>query len=196
LADGDEGGDFQSRTTRTGGSFKFSVSSAGANMNLKLAVFGLAMASLLLPNRVHAQTAFAGNLRGINQIDLLVEVLSENAKACQITDALIHDAFMYPASSARFAMKEGHDRSPFMYFNITTLFNKLNELCVSYISMHLQIHQDVKLEATGRSVFTTVQLWSGGAMGISTRDRHGQVVRDVVATHTKKFITDWNLGNQ
>jgi hypothetical protein len=165
-------------------------------MKLKLAVFWLAMASLLLPNRVQAQTAFAGNLRGINQIDLLIEVLSENAKACQITDALIHDAFMHPASSARFTMKEGHDRLPFMYFNITTLFDKPNELCVSNISMHLHVHQDVKLEATGRSVFTTVQLWSGGAMTISTRGRHGQAVRDVIATHTKKFITDWDLGNK
>jgi len=168
-------------------------------MNLKLAVFGLAMTSLLLlllPNRVHAQTAFAGNLRGINQIDLLIEVLSENAKACQITDALIHDAFMNPANGARFAMKEGQDPFPFMYFNITTLFDRLNELCVSNISMHLQVHQDVKLEATGRSVFTTVQLWSGGAMRISTRDRHGQAVRDVIETHTKIFIADWNLGNK
>jgi hypothetical protein len=97
-----------------------SFSTAGANMNLKLAVFGLAIASVVLGDQAQAQT-YRNQLRGINQIGFLIENLDEDQKECQLTEALIRDAFMYPASGARFVVNKTSN-PPHMYFGITTLF--------------------------------------------------------------------------
>jgi hypothetical protein len=38
-------------------------------------------------------------LIGLTRVHLVVENLSKDAEACGITKSMIHDAFMYPASS-------------------------------------------------------------------------------------------------
>src|SRR5262249_50201094 len=100
--------------------FSYWFSTGGANMNLKLAV-GLVIASLLLGDQAQAQT-FGNQLRGINQISLRIEPLDEDNKECQVTEALIRDAFMFPASGARFGVQEKFALPP-MYFNIMTLLS-------------------------------------------------------------------------
>jgi hypothetical protein len=59
-----------------------------------IAIFGLV---ILLSSQAQAQTV-GNNLRGVNQFKLLFQPLDGEAKECQLTEALIHDAFMYPAS--------------------------------------------------------------------------------------------------
>jgi hypothetical protein len=163
-------------------------------MNWKLAAFGIVIASILLAEQAQPQPQPSrAKLRGINQIGLTVEVLSEVAKECRISEALIRDAFMYPASSARFAVKE-NVLLPYMYFNIITL--KPVQLCASAIDMSFRVSQGVKLEASGQFIFATIELWNDGGLRVSSNHQHGQAVRNEIEEETKKFITAWNLDNR
>jgi|SRR5215470_302564 len=118
---------------------------AGANMKSKLAIFGLAMTSLVLIDQALAQT-LDNVLRGINRIGL-IEQLDEDAKECRITETLVRDAFMHPASGGRLVIANDPISLPFMYMKITTLFHKQSQLCSSNVDMRLQVHQGVKLDA-------------------------------------------------
>ena len=162
-------------------------------MNLKLAVFGVVIASLLFADQAQAQT-LGNKLRGINQISLLIEQLDDATKACQITDALIQSAFMYPASGARFVVVKTSINVPNMYFNIVTV--RPNQICVSNIDMLLYVDQEVKLKASNRDIYAVIQLWTGGSIRSSANGQHAQAVRDTIERVTKKFITDWNLDNK
>jgi hypothetical protein len=168
-------------------------------MNLKL-TFGLLTASILLAEQAQAQ--MSGNqLRGIDQITLVFEQLDEDQKECQITEALIRESFMYPASGARFVVKETMPGVPhgfpFIHFNITTLSSRQNQACLSNRDMRLRAIQDVKLVASGRNIFGVIQLWfGGGVLQVSPKGRHGQAIREGIEEKTKKFITDWNLDNK
>jgi hypothetical protein len=164
-------------------------------MNLRLAVFGLAMTSVLLSEQAIAQT-YGNQLRGINQISLLIEPLDEDQKECQLTEALIHDAFMYPASGARFVIVKEAIAVPKMYFNITTLFFRQNQVCFSNVDIRLQVHQEARLETSGRSILATILLWNVSSVRSSVRGRHAQPIREAIEEATKKFVTDWNLDNK
>ena len=165
---------------------------------MKLAVFGLVVAGLL---SAQAQARTNGNqLRGINQISLQFDRFNDDEKDCHITQNLIRDAFMYPASTARFIVKEtvGVPHGlPFMDFNVNTILFKSDQLCFSNIDMRLRVFQDAKLEASGRYIFAFIEVWSVGSMlRVSDNGRHRQLVRDAIEGATKKFITDWNLDNK
>ena len=131
---------------------------AGTNMKSKLAILGLAMTSLVLVDQAQAQT-LDNVLRGINRIGLLIEQLDEDAKECQITETLVRDAFTYPASGGRLVIANDPISLPFMYMKITTLLHKQSQLCSSNVDMRLQVHQGVKLDASGRNIFGTIELW-------------------------------------
>src|SRR4051794_18019838 len=77
----------------------------GANMNLKVLVFGIVIASILLAEQAQAQTR-GNQLRGINQMRLVVDPPVTYGRECQITETLVRDAFMFPASGARFVVKD------------------------------------------------------------------------------------------
>ena len=163
-------------------------------MKPKLVVFGFFVACLLLDGQAQAQT-YRNQLRGINQIGLLVEPLDDDQKECGLTEALIRDAFMYPASGARFVVKEVVG-VPHMYFNITTLFFRQNQVCFSNIDVRLRVFQEMKLEASGRNILATIQLWNDTLVRSSSKGRHAQAIREEIDQKTKKFITDWNLDNK
>jgi hypothetical protein len=165
-------------------------------MNSKPAVFALVIASLLLADKAQAQIYPINDLRGINRIRLLVEKLNESHDECRITEALIRDAFMYPASGARFVVVNDILGVPFMYFNIATMWIKSDQRCFSHVDMRLQVNQNVKLEASGRTIFSTIELWTLQSIWTSGKDRHAQAIRDSIEQMTKKFITDWNLDNK
>lgn len=163
-------------------------------MNLKRAVFGLLMGSFLFADQAQAQT-YRNQLRAINQISYLLEPLDEDQKECQLTEALIRDAFMFPASSARFVVQEQLGL-PAFYINVTTLLFKRNDVCFSNIDMRLRVFQEMKLETSGRSIFATILLWNVSSVRSSVKGQHGRSVREAIEEGTKKFITNWNLDNK
>jgi len=167
-------------------------------MNSKLAVFGIVIASLLLGEQAQAQTR-GNSLRGINQIDLVIPALNKSSEECQITEALIRDAFMYTASGARFSLIRDSQFQffvPFFYFNTMTLSFKPDQLCVSAIEMRLRVTQQVELKASGQSILARIELWNDGSIRSSAKGQHGDVIRDWIERATKRFITDWNLDNK
>lgn len=133
-------------------------------------------------------------LRGLKQINLLIERLDNNSQTCGITEALIRDAFMFPVSSSRMQISNAYD-VPTFYIQVTTLHDRTG-LCVSSINMRAYNFQSLKLTYGTTKDYFKIELWSEGWVGYTQATRHGQRIRETIETLTKKFVTAWNLANK
>src|ERR1039458_3917383 len=88
-------------------------------------------------------------LWALKRINLLIENLSNDAQSCGITNALVREAFMYPASSARFSVEQGSS-IPTFYILITTVRTQ-NGICASSVKVEVYSFEMVKLTFSGRS---------------------------------------------
>jgi hypothetical protein len=131
-------------------------------------------------------------LKDVKQITLLVEELHKDSTYCGVTKDFIREAFMYPASSARFKVV-GSSPAVF-YINVNT--GRAGDDCFSAIDIQLYMYQRVKLQLSNRIVYDDVVLWSTGGILGSDRSTHGQKIREAVEEYTKRFIPQWNLDNK
>jgi hypothetical protein len=135
-------------------------------------------------------------LSGLKRINLLIENLTNDAQSCGITNALVREAFMYPASSARFSVEQGSS-IPTFYILITTVRTQ-NGICASSVKVEVYSFEMVKLTFSGRSDFAAkVALWQFDWLGIDFDPHiHGEAIKKILDEATRSFITDWNLANK
>jgi hypothetical protein len=162
---------------------------------------GFVLLGLLFSDQAQSQTT-SNRLSGVKEISFLIERDDDDANECRITEDLIRDAFMYPLSGGRFAVKERPVLDvPYMYISIPTMFFKQRQHCVWHILMQLGVPQGVTLTASGRTVFAKVELWHerfmmSSALKDYAGQDHARRVREAIEEMTKKFITDWDLDNK
>jgi hypothetical protein len=143
----------------------------------------------------HAQTNRSGDLKGMTKIHLLIETLTDDAKACGITKELIRDAFMYPASSSRLQITSDPD-SPIFYIQVSTLRLNPEGICFSSVYYESYNSQFVQPDFAPTPKLYDVVFWKTGSVFFSVNNRHTQLVRENVEDYTKRFLTIWNLDNK
>jgi hypothetical protein len=139
-------------------------------------------------------------LKGLKQISLEIELLNQDAQTCGITRELIHDAFMYPASSSKLKISDDlinlqPDVATF-YIQVTTHYTKTLGLCFTGINMQAHIYQSLKLPFADRVKGFNVKLWDDETIGVSAANQHGRQIQGMIEDYTKKFLTAWNLDNK
>jgi hypothetical protein len=136
-------------------------------------------------------------LRGIKSISLRVS-LDGDAQRCGITESLIHDAFMFPASSSK--IRVSNDAWPKFVVYVATLNPRQPAGgCSSHVTVEVVNYQDVKLDYAGEDkppVRVKVTLWEHSWSDLSGIETHGQIVRTSVEDATKKFLAEWNFANE
>ena len=137
----------------------------------------------------------SGDLTGITKIELLIESLTANAKACGITEKMISDAFMYPASSSRLQIARDDLDVPSFYIQVTTLHTN-SGACASSINFRLWYRQPVKPVFAESPRGLDIVFWIDGSIVMSAQNHHAQMVKEDVENYTKKFLTNWNLDNK
>jgi hypothetical protein len=90
---------------------------------------------------------------------LLIGFLSTESLLCGITEELIREGFMYPASSASFKVTdESKANVPVFFVNVISM-REDNGYCVSRVTVQVYVSQDVMLEFSEHPIFGAVELW-------------------------------------
>lgn len=148
---------------------------------------------ILLSLPLEAQT-FGHALRGLATIRILIERLDDNSLECGLTEAAIQNAILYPISAANIGVTDSANE--FLCVNATSLFFSPVQWCVTNINMRAEANQNVKLDYSHRTVFTSVELWSDGGIYSTVRSDHARDVTGNIEDLAKKFVTAWNLDNK
>ena len=143
----------------------------------------------------HAQTNRSGDLKGMTQIHLLIETLTDDAKACGITEELIRDAFMYPASSSRLQITSD-PASPTFYIQVSTLRLNPEGICFSGVNYESYNSQFVQPYFAPTPKLYDVVFWKTGYVFFSGKNQHVQLLKENIEDHVKRFLTTWNLDNK
>jgi hypothetical protein len=156
----------------------------------------IAMCLFMTAGFGHARAeSYVGSLTGVTKIELLIEDLDANNKACGITEEIIRDAFMYPASSSRLQIARDDPSAPFFYIQVTTLHSNVGA-CASHIHYQLYFHQLVQPVFTPSPRNLDMVFWNEGSIMMSQQNQHAQMVKENVENYTKKFLTKWNFDNK
>ncbi len=135
-------------------------------------------------------------LRGIRQMDLLVESLAkdEDAKKCRISDKELSDSFnLTTAALAKFRIVKEAETTA--YINPTVLF--VNDgMCVYNIQLQVYSIEDVRVTQSNRIVTAVVELWESSNIGYASPDNLAKELRTILDRLSKKLITDWDADNR
>jgi hypothetical protein len=182
-------------------------------MNSLIGCFVVAMSLQLAPavagdeNHSHI---YAWPLQRLMTIYLLPQLRVPphfNHPQCGIDETLVREAFMYPASAARFHIvkqidertleQQGFPAGNFI-IKITTLQENATQ-CFSTVDASVVTFQSVKLEFSGLEEFGNIELWTLGSDGWIVRSSildHPHYISEAVETIARKFITEWNEDNR
>lgn len=115
------------------------------------------------------------DLRGLRTVELAVDPLSADAKACGITEAAVRAAAMSQFGSSGLSVVQDH-LSPVFTVSIMTIHGS-DALCASALTAEI------------------VFLWNKATVVTGLADQHGREVARAVEDLTKTFLTDWDLAN-
>jgi hypothetical protein len=134
-------------------------------------------------------------LTHLNKFHLNVALTAEgDAKECGITKQLVEDAFMYPASGAKFQVV-GDPNSAQIGIGILTV-QVGPGLCASSVVLNVTSIQTVTLDYSNTTISAAVLLWNKAGVVTSPRSQHASQIKQGVEDVTKSFITQWNLSNK
>jgi hypothetical protein len=150
---------------------------------------------MLLSLQAVAQTS-NNALRGLSQMDLVIETPGVESSQCGITKEIIRNAVLYPVSSTKLEIKENTLPLPYLHVGFVTLFFQRRDFCVTYVALEVYSVQPMTLDASDRDILAIIQLWEAGTLGSSQRVKHAQEMTEWIEVLTKKLITDWNLDNR
>lgn len=151
-----------------------------------ITVFGLA---LCVANGASAQTVH-GTLRDVTNLEIAVEPLDSDARACgqRMTD--LTEAVKKGAEKAGFAL-DGYDYA--LYLRISSLPRQTD--CFSSIDIEVRYVGNLPLPAYPNGNRVRAVLWSNGTIIISPRNQHGREVAAVVTLLVKGMVEDWIHDN-
>ena len=159
------------------------------------ASFVFLLAVLAIDCRASAQT-IGNQLRNAKQFDFVVEDIDKAAEACGITNAMVRDAFNFPASSAAFEIVKWRAGLPTIHFQIVTIHSLKTSQCFSMIELGIIAIENVRMSYSNADVMSTIMIWTSTEIHYSAQARHEQNSRQIVENLTKRFITAWNLDNK
>jgi hypothetical protein len=139
-----------------------------------------------------AQTE-GNQLRGAESFHLIIQTTNPSGDACGVTEERIREAFMFPASGAKFAIAE---IAP-LAIHIVSLGGDVKDgRCATHVKLLVYFYLTVEPRFAKAPFEGRVVVWDGDALSFSGRDDHPKEVREVVDALTRKFVTDWNMDNK
>ena len=151
-----------------------------------IAIFGLALG---VANGASAQTV-NGTLRGVTKLEIAVEPLDSDARACGQRLPDLTDAVKKGAEKARFTL-DGYDYA--LYLRVSSLPRETD--CFSSIDIEVRYVGTLPLPAYPNGNRVRAVLWSNGTIIISPRNQHGLEVAALVTLLVKGLVDDWIRDN-
>jgi hypothetical protein len=142
---------------------------------------------------VHAQGN--PNLSGLQRIQLTIRIISDGDKACIVPEALVRNAAMYPASSAKFAIVQDKAQAN-LQIGITIYGSTMTNRCAVNISFGVVSFQMVQFDYSGKVAPAGVLLFDRTNLLFSDPISSPDEIKSTVEDMTKSFITEWNLQNR
>jgi hypothetical protein len=139
----------------------------------------------------HAQTH--ESLRGLKRLHLKIDHTTGQPAECGITKQLIHDAFMYPASGAKFEVVDDPNAPTFLIEIIT--FKSLT-FCSTSVNFLVATYQPVTLAFSNQTIALPLLLHYQAGLAASDVSEHPARMKVQIEDMTKAFITVWNLANK
>jgi hypothetical protein len=160
------------------------------------------LVALLGPTTAHAADDEVDErktpLARLGEIQLLIEDVGAEGKACGLTRELIEEAFMYPVSSSRLRVvvdTDGtYDLTPTFYIKVLSGIE--NNRCYAYISGFLYSWELVTIFATKVKPLVRVELWQEGVLISGSAVSFTQHARTILERLSKRFVTEWNIENK
>jgi hypothetical protein len=146
-------------------------------------------ATLLAPAGVVAQTLH-GTLRDVMNLEVAVEPLDQDARACGVNEAKLAESIRAGAEHAGFKL-DGYDYA--LYLRISSLPRESD--CFSSIDIEVRYLGKLPLPAYPKGNLVRTVLWSNGTIIISPRNVHGQEIASVVTHLVKGLAEDWTRDN-
>jgi hypothetical protein len=145
--------------------------------------------ALGVANDASAQTIH-GTLRAVINIEIAVEPLDADARACGISEAKLDDAVRKGSKEAGFNL-DGHDYS--FYVRVSSLPRDSD--CFSSIDVEVRYVGKLPLPAYPNGSRVRAVLWSNGTIIISARNQHGREVAALLTSLVEGMSEDWIQDN-
>jgi hypothetical protein len=137
-------------------------------------------------------------LRGITAVRLKPLGVDREAERCGITESLVREAIMFPASMSKLRITDqGGFLSPVLLITVSVLHLDRDDQCFSSVRLELLNNQQIKLDFSNEPpVWVDVLLWRNTWIFASSASRHPLQLRTAIESQTKKFLADWSLANK
>jgi hypothetical protein len=153
------------------------------------AVFAMLFISMLMGSRAYGQTnASAGTLKGIDAVQVLIEDLSDDAKAMGLSEKTVRTDVELKLQSAGIRVLSADENfktlgAPIFYVNVHVFARTAN--------MDIQLVQDANLVRTRK--LAPVTTWSRGCLlPIASSDS----IRSHLGDQVDQFLNDWLSVNR
>ena len=153
---------------------------------LAISSVGLALCAA---NGASAQTIH-GTLRDVDNMEIAVEPLDADARACGQRVADLTEAVKKGADGSGITLS-GYDYE--LYLRVSSLPRETD--CFSSIDVEVRYSGKLPLPSYPNGNRVRVVLWSNGTIIISPRNQHGAEVADVVTYLVKGMVEDWIRDN-
>jgi len=134
-------------------------------------------------------------LRGLKNLGILVEDLSEQAVACGLNHDAIETALSQRLTAAGFTVRRNSDEDTYLYVNVMTTAMP-NGTCVSRYDAFLYTHATANLSYRDQPVLVQVSLMHRGGIGSSAANAHGAAVVRALESYVDLFVTQVRDANK
>lgn len=140
-------------------------------------------------------------LTGAMTFVLVVLPLSDDAKACGVTERFVRDAFMRSARGAKFSVAElteslGGDLHKSVNFLIGIDTQRLDNFCASSIDVQVEHNESVHLEYSGQNARVELTLFTDNGVVLSKAEEHARKIEQRLGWTVHLFISAWNDANK
>jgi hypothetical protein len=164
-------------------------------MTRRIPVVGLVLV-LLGAVPATAQTDQQERLRGLTEVDVLIEGLPDASASCGITETGLTTA-MNKALLDNGIRVDSFGLAPTLSVHVNAWYFEYFDLCVNNVRVELYSSVNATSRHSAQPVFGTFVLAnSGGGMASSGRADHGQLIRDTVFDYVEEIAVDIRIVNQ
>jgi hypothetical protein len=135
--------------------------------------------------RAAAQIPQSRALTGLPQINILVEDLDSDARACNISSDALDAAARLPLANSR--IRVSSSATAYLYINVNVI-SLGSGLCIASIT--------VKVQRFATEFFTLVTVWDKGQILSGRASEFGSRISRNVEDVTKMFIAAWLKENE
>lgn len=164
--------------------------SAFATKNVVLCASALLM-TVALGRPALAQTPAQTGLKGITNLSLLVEKLSDDGEKCQLSQENLTEAIEQNLANSGITLGDGN--YPTLYVQVNTA--AASELCYSSVVMNIHYYAKVPHPTNPQGTVAQILLWSNSYLVSSEKSAHISYVQDQLKSGLGFLITDWQKQN-